>query len=88
MLIKAYSIYDQAAKAFMQPFFTTADGLAARMFANLVNDGTSTVAGHPADFTLFFLTDFDDQTGKFQDVSQPVAVCTALSVKGSPHVES
>lgn len=83
MLVKWYSIYDDAAKAFMQPFPSSADGLATRMFANLVNDGKSQVSQSPADFTLFFLTDFDDQTGKFQQVDRPVVVCTALSVKRS-----
>lgn len=85
MMMKAYSIYDQAAKAYMQPFFTSADGLAARMFSNLVNDGQSQVSGHPADFTLFGVGEFDDQTGVFQAV-QPVAICTALSVKEASNV--
>lgn len=64
MMINIYSIYDSAAKAFLQPFFMAADGQALRAFQDNVNsDEESIIKKHPEQFTLFKIGTFDDQTG-------------------------
>lgn len=59
------SIHDSKAEAFSQPMFFQAVGQALRSFIDAVteNDPKSNLANHSADFNLFQIGEFDDQTG-------------------------
>lgn len=64
MKLNMYSIHDQKAKAFMQPFFMSTDGQAIRAFTDNINSSESSmITAHPEDFTLYLLGTFDDQNG-------------------------
>lgn len=63
MKIKMYAIYDSAAGAYLQPFFFHQDGLALRAISDCVADPSHNFAKHPDDYTLFYIGEFDDQTG-------------------------
>lgn len=81
MKMLAFSIRDVKAECFTQPFFAQAKGQAIRGFADAVNDGKSDYARHPADYTLFHIGSFDDQTGAFEPESSLVPLGNGLTFK-------
>lgn len=64
MILNIYAIYDEAAAAYMSPFFLHNHGLATRAFADQVNNPDSQIHNHPEQFLLFHLGEYDDQTGE------------------------
>lgn len=80
MELKAYSIYDHKALAHGTPFFTQTDGLAVRMFADLVNDPRSTVSKHPKDFALYCIGTFNDDNANLTSEDIPILVMNATEV--------
>lgn len=81
MILKAFSVYDDAAQAYGQPFFAPALGLAIRMFTDLVNDPKSSPSQYPDQFTLFELGDFDDATGVLERLPTPRSMGKAIEFK-------
>ncbi len=72
MKLQAYSIHDQAAKAFINPFFMHNDGLAIRAFSDNVNSkDDNNIAKHPDQFTLYHLGSFDDEKGALIENDSP-----------------
>lgn len=63
MLLHAYAIFDVKSEIYHAPFFMVADGAAARAFADLANDASTSVGRHPADYTLYRIGSFDDASG-------------------------
>lgn len=59
-----YSIYDNAAQAYLMPFFQDTDGLAIRLFKDCCTDHTHRFYTHAADFTLFRIADWDQISGQ------------------------
>ncbi len=55
-----FVIYDSKARAYMQPWFLTQDGMAQRAFSDCVNADDHNFARHPEDYTLFNIGEFDD----------------------------
>lgn len=82
MKVNVYAVFDEAAKAYMQPFTRATDGLAIRDFTAAVNDTSTTMCQHPHQFTLFKLGTFDDNTGEIRSDQQ--LVLSALQVKTTP----
>jgi len=78
MIIKVFSIFDDKAQIFSNPFFMPHTGMATRAFADLVNDGQSNVSKHPSDFKLYQIGEFDDVAGSLIAVAQPVFVNSAI----------
>lgn len=79
MLLNAYSVYDVKSLTYSPPFFQPAHGSAARMFSDLANDANTSVGRHPADYSLFCLGLFDDQTGKLLALDQREHIADAVS---------
>lgn len=65
MIIKVYSIYDSAAGVYRQPFYTSQDGEAMRVFYDLSINADHEIGRHPEDYSLFRLAKFDDSKGLF-----------------------
>lgn len=63
MNTKIFSIYDAASQAYMMPFFSPQNASAIRAVVSQLKDPNSMLALNPADFTLFCVGSFDDQTG-------------------------
>jgi len=80
MKLNAYSIYDQAAAAYMRPFFTEADGRARRMFGDLANDPDHDIGKHPKDYSVWRIGIFDDQKGQLIP-EQGECLATALEMQ-------
>lgn len=72
MDINIYTIYDQAAKAYMKPIFLNTDGMAIRAFQDAVNSDTpSDISQHPEQFTMFKIGEYDDQKGLINSYDSP-----------------
>lgn len=64
MILKIYTVYDEKAKAYLQPFFQVNDDMAIRILESSLIEGKSNFAVHPQDYTLYSLGEFDDNTSK------------------------
>lgn len=82
-----YSIFDSKAEAHMQPFFADTHGLALRTFEKHINNPETIFNAHPADFTLFYIGTFDEQTGKLNPNSTPFSLGVAIEF-ATPKLES
>ena len=77
MKLNIYSIFDTASGLYSRPYFTQSDGEAIRSFHDIAVDAEHPVGRHPADYTLFRLGIFDDNTGKLIDEDNS-SLCNAL----------
>lgn len=81
MIHKFFAVYDAKVATYMQPFSFTTQGAAMRAFTDLVNSNDNAISKHPEDYSLFELSQFDDQTGLFEPLTAPLCLTTALQVK-------
>ena len=75
---KIYAIKDQAIEAFSQPFFVQAQGQAVRMFMDESKNEQSQINRHPADFELWYVGEFDEQTGTITGAANIERVARAI----------
>jgi len=78
MLQKLFSIYDSKAESFSNPVYLNSTGLAVRTFSDSVQDPESQFAKHPADYTLFELGTYDDNTAEFKLLPTPKSLFIAI----------
>lgn len=71
MLHEVYAVYNSKAKFFNQPFTSKTDGEAERSFEQAVNDPQTFINRYPEDYDLYYLGQFDDNTGKYQTLKTP-----------------
>lgn len=71
MELKVFSIFDEKGKCFGQPFFMAHNGMALRAFSDLVGDKQTTINKHPGDYKLYYLGEFDDNSGELSSLAQP-----------------
>lgn len=76
---KIYAIFDSKAGTFLQPIFAQTHGVAKRMFHNAANDTDHDFHKYAADFTLFYLGDWDPETAKFDLLEAPKSLGNALT---------
>lgn len=60
------AVSDRAVGAFMNPFFAPSTGAAVRSFRDEVNRKESPMHGHPEDYELHHLGEWDEETGSFE----------------------
>lgn len=65
MKIECFSVYDSAAGAFLEPFFSRTPETAIRAFRATVNSGQNDISSFPEDYTLFHIGTFDQETAEF-----------------------
>lgn len=78
---KIYSIRDAKAEVFHPPFYKKTHGEAERDFHKLVNEPNNQVSMYPDDFDLYYLGDFDDNTGKTKPLDTPQHIQKAALIK-------
>lgn len=61
------AIKDRALNAYMRPFFAQTKGQAIRMFNDEINNADSPMHKHPDDYDLWYLGEWDDQTGRLDN---------------------
>lgn len=66
MILKVFSVRDDKAKSYLQPFFMINEEVAIRAIQNTLTDESHQFAQHPHDFSLYDLGAYDDQTGMFE----------------------
>ena len=71
MKLIVFSVYDEKAKIFHQPFYFNQRGEAVRTFQDLVQDQKSVISKHPEDYKLYQLGTYDDNTGNIVSLPQP-----------------
>lgn len=81
MKLRIFSVYDQKAQAFMPPFYVPRPEMAMRSFQECANDPAHQFFRSPADYTLYCLGTFDDDSAQFTLEAQPLNLGTALTVK-------
>lgn len=86
--VAIFSVYDRAASIYGTPFYSHNKQTAVRSVAAEVNrdDPTSTLSTAPADFDLYELGEYDQDTGRFTtfDTPQFVSSCSALVQQTAP----
>ncbi|MBT7660362.1 MAG: nonstructural protein [Bacteroidetes bacterium] len=78
MLQKLFTVYDSKAENYSNPVYLASTGLAVRTFSDSVQDPESPFAKHPADYTLFELGTYDDQTAKMELLPTPKSLFVAI----------
>ena len=64
MNLSVFCIHDVKAGAYLPPFFLPQVAMAARTFADCVNDPTHAFGKNPQDYTLYHLGSYDDNTAE------------------------
>lgn len=75
--MQVFSVYDAAAEIFNLPFYFRSKGEALRWFHEIVEDPQNPVAKAPKDYSLYYLGEYDDTSGEFQE-SIKVAMLTGI----------
>lgn len=63
MVRKIFSVFDEKAEAYLQPFFLDTIGLAIRAIGHCLDDKEHQFSRNTADYSLHLLGEFDDSTG-------------------------
>lgn len=79
------SVRDVVANTYGRPFFTSSKAVAHRSFADEINrpprpGEESLLQDHPADFELYTLGEYDDQTGHVSNLEPPELIVRGSSV--------
>jgi len=74
MIVNVYAVFDSVAKIYLPPWVQANDGLACRSFVHAVNDRSNQLGQFPADFSLYRVGTFDDQTGVLEAEVPPHAL--------------
>jgi len=89
MITEIFTIYDDATKIFMSPFFSHTANSAIRSIVTQLKDPNSMLAQNPGDFTLYSLGTYDDHSGLVVPSTPPfrIGILTdylELSIAGTP----
>lgn len=76
-----YSIRDDKAEAFMQPFYSVTHLTAMRSVEQAANDPESQIGRYPQDFQLYHLGEFDETTGKCKLNDAPEHLISIFELK-------
>lgn len=69
MNYKVFSIYDAKAEAFLPPWILPKRAQAIRIFTDCINSDDHQFGQNPADYTLFCIAEWDDNSGDYDTSS-------------------
>lgn len=75
-----FTIYDDKALTFGQPFFQLRTEMAIRMFTDLVNNPEAPHGKHPKDYHLYENGEFNTRTGVVQTMDPPHSIISGIQV--------
>lgn len=81
-----FTVFDTAAKRFLQPFFAETPEVACRMFRQLVNKQDHQFNKFPEDYVLFHLGSYDGETGQLRPLSEPHSLGVAITYVDRPRL--
>lgn len=79
MQLTAFSVYDSKVEAFIQPFFAPKRAVGLRLFKAACNNESADFNRFAADYTLFELGEFNQETAEFILHPSPVNLGVALT---------
>lgn len=79
MILKVFSIRDAKSEVYNTPFFQKTHGEAERSFRTAANDDKTQINKYPEDFDLYYLGEYDDNTGQVTPLDTPQHVLKAVS---------
>jgi len=79
--LKVFTVYDSAVGAYMQPFFMQSAGQAIRAMSDTLQSTEHQFSKHPADFTLFEIGTYDEETGKLFSLPAYINLGTCLELQ-------
>lgn len=79
MIKLAFSVYDNKAMTYSNPFYSLNIPTAIRDFTSACRDVSLDLHKYPEDFTLQYLGTFDDANGKLISLQNPEPIITALA---------
>lgn len=82
MKLDIFTVFDNAANAFLPPFYMHNEQMAYRAMKECLADENHKFSQHSPDFTLFKLGSYDDTTAKFDMLSSPRNLAPLLALKG------
>lgn len=65
-----FSIFDQAADAFMRPWVAPTKAVALRMFSDMANDPEHEISKHSGDYCLFCVGTFCEDTAELNPAKE------------------
>lgn len=82
---EVFTVYDSAARRYLQPFCAPTIDVAVRMFTALVNQADHPFAKYPDDYTLIHIGAFDAEIGRLfpLEVAHPLGI--AITFVERPH---
>ena len=80
MVLKTFTIRDSKGEFYSPPFFQKTHGEAERSFKQLVQDKQSQVSKFPEDYDLYYIGEFDDNTGKMVVTDTPQHIVKAANL--------
>lgn len=90
MKLLAFCAYDRAVEAYLPPFFVRHRGEALRSFMDACNDPNHQFSKHVLDYTLVYVGEFDDQSGRLVpelDVVRVISATECLADRGGAEVQ-
>lgn len=83
MMYEIVAVRDIKTNAFSQPQFVPHQGGAIRAFGDqcMNKDPQNIMGHHPEDFELYYLGQFNDQTGKFEQLPEPVQIAVGSNYR-------
>lgn len=86
MIHKVLAVFDSKAQAFATPFYVANIQIGMRAFHAAANDNSLLVGKYPADYSLFALGEWDDETALFTPEQAPINLGLAATYR-TPTVE-
>lgn len=80
MKLKAFTIRDTKGEVYNTPFFQKTHGEAERSFKSLLHDNQSMVAKYPEDYDLYYIGEYDDQSGQLLGLDTPQHIVKAVQI--------
>lgn len=77
-----FTVRDDKAEAYFQPFFVTNESLALRAMKDCIADENHQFFKHTEDFSLYALGTYDDTSGKFELLDKPTHLANLVDLKG------
>lgn len=88
MNVELFTVYDSAARRYLEPFGAETIEVALRMFRQLVNREGHGFAKFPEDYTLFHVGRFDAETGLLIPLATPHSLGVAVTFLHRPQLEA
>jgi len=82
MIYQAYSVKDLKAEAFAPPFFLINNQVAMRGFNAALRDPQNQMSQWPADYALYRIGEFADDTGGLSPLPEPELVVSGETLNG------